>query len=266
VLRLPTLTGRRQAIETQLTRFGPALRLERHHLKAHLLLADAEALEMSQALGLSACPIAGEVFDELSTLTFSPLNRPGASLVLRAGLVTLNRMMGQTESTDATLKRACDILQRAFAFQRVSIYSALAQSQAFSVRAVSGKPCQVNAGTQCLHGIAQDGVVREASLKNANLYMRSPSDDALGQSWERWFSLFPDAKSFFLVPIIHDNALLGVIYADYSRSNEQGWTSEELDAVEAIKRVVCLALQAERTTQSDGCRAGKPCMRRERHA
>ena len=68
VLRLPTLTGRRQAIETQLTRFGPALRLERHHLKAHLLLADAEALEMSQALGLSACPIAGEVFDELSTL------------------------------------------------------------------------------------------------------------------------------------------------------------------------------------------------------
>ena len=250
VLRLPTLTGRRQAIETQLTRFGPALRLERHHLKAHLLLADAEALEMSQALGLSACPTAGEVFDELSTLTFSPLNRPGASLVLRAGLVTLHRMMCQHESTDATLKRACDILQRAFGFQRVSIYSALAKSQAFSVRAISGKPCQANADTQCLHGIAKDGVVREALLKNANLYIRSSSDDALGRSWERWFSLFPDAKSFFLAPIVHDNALLGVIYADYSRSNEQGWTSEELEAVEAIKRVVRLALQAERTMHS----------------
>src|SRR5689334_15507660 len=66
------LSARRQAIETQLQRFGPALRLERHQLKAHLLLADAQALEMSQALDLSVCPIAGEVFDELSTLTFSP--------------------------------------------------------------------------------------------------------------------------------------------------------------------------------------------------
>jgi hypothetical protein len=192
----------------------------------------------------------GKAKEEDGAEVVTPLNRPGASLVLRAGLVTLNRMMGQNESTDATLKRACDILQRAFGFQRVSIYSALAQSQAFSVRAISGKPCQANADTQCLHGIAKDGVVREALLKNANLYIRSSSDDALGQSWERWFSLFPDAKSFFLAPIVHDNALLGVIYADYSRSNEQGWTSEELEAVEAIKRVVRLALQAERTMHS----------------
>ena len=92
--------------------------------------------------------------------------------------------------------------------------------------------------------------MRQALLKNAELYMRSPSDDALGQSWERWFGLFPDAKSFFLIPIVYENALLGVIYADYSRSNEQGWTSEELEAVEAIKRGVRLALQAERTLQS----------------
>ena len=246
----PSLSARREGIEALLKRFGPALRLERHHLKAHLLLADAQALEMSQALGLSACPVAGEAFDELSTLTFSPLNRPAASLVLRAGLVSLNRMMGQHESTDATLKRACDIVQRAFGFQRVSIYSALAHSQAFSMRAVSGKPCQVKTDTQCLHGIAKDGVVRETLLKNANLYIRSPSDDALGQSWERWFSLFPDAKSFFLIPIVHDNVLLAVIYADYSRSNEQGWTSEELDLVEAIKQVADSALKVERASSA----------------
>ena len=118
------------------------------------------------------------------------------------------------------------------------------------MRALSGKPCHVSAGTQCLHGIAKNGVVQDALLKNANLYIRSPSDDALGQSWERWFSLFPDAKSFFLVPIVHENALLAMIYADYSRSNPQGWTSEELEEVEAIKRVVRLALQAERTMHS----------------
>ena len=75
----PSLSARRKGIEALLKRFGPALRLERQHLKAHLQLADAQALEMSQALGLSACPMAGEVFDELSTLTFSPLNRPQAS-------------------------------------------------------------------------------------------------------------------------------------------------------------------------------------------
>ena len=89
-------------------------------------------------------------------------------------------------------------------------------------------------------------MVRETLLKNANLYIRSPRDDALDQSWERWFSLFRDAKSFFLVPIVHDNALLAVIYADYSRSNEQGWTSEELGALEAIKQALSVALQAER--------------------
>jgi transcriptional regulator with GAF, ATPase, and Fis domain len=201
---------------------------------------------MSQAVGLSACPIAGEVFDELSTLTFSPLNRPGASLILRAGLVTLNRMMGQNESIDATLKRACDIMQRAFSFQRVSVYSALARSQAFSLRAITGKPCNVNADVHRLQDITRGGVVREALLNNANLYIRSPGDDRLDQSWERWFSLFPDAKSFFLVPLVRENELLGVFYADYVRSNEQGWTSEELAAVEALKQAVCVAIQVER--------------------
>jgi HD-like signal output (HDOD) protein len=246
----PSLSARREGIEALLKRFGPALRLERQHLKAQLELADAQALEMSQALGVSACPIAGEVFDELSALTFSPLNRPQASLVLRAGLVTLNRLVRQSESSDATLKRACDILQQAFNFQRVAAYSALAQSQAFSLRAVTGKPVSVNGGTQCLQFIAQGSVVRQALCKDLNLYIRSPSDDAFGQSWARWFSLFPDAKSFFLVPIVHDNALLGVIYADYPRSNEQGWTSEELEAVGAIKRGVRLTLQAERAVQT----------------
>ena len=36
-----------------------------------------------------------------------------------------------------------------------------------------------------------------------------------------------------------------MIYADYSRSNEQGWTSEELDLVEVIKQVAGSALKAE---------------------
>jgi hypothetical protein len=92
--------------------------------------------------------------------------------------------------------------------------------------------------------------VCQALGKNVNLYIRSPSDEALGQSWVPWFGLFPDAKSFFLLPIVGDKDVFGIFYADYARSNEQGWTSEELDAVEAIKRVVRLALQAERTTQS----------------
>ena len=39
-------------------------------------------------------------------------------------------------------------------------------------------------------------------------------------------------------------------YADYPRSNEQGWTSEELEAVEAIKRAARLTLQAERAVQT----------------
>ena len=241
------LSARRQGIETLLQRFGPGLRLERQHLKAHLQLVDVQALEMSQALGLSACPVAGEVFDDLSTLTFSPLNRPGASLILRAGLVTLNRMVQQNDSSDAILKRACDIFQRAFNFQRVAAYSALVQSQAFSLRALAGKPCNVNAGTQCLQGVAKGRIVQEALVKNVNLYLRSRNDDALGQSWEHWFSLFPDAKSFFVLPIVGDDRLLGVLYADYPRSNEQGWTSEELDAVEGIKRVICVALQKERS-------------------
>jgi HD-like signal output (HDOD) protein len=230
------LAARRQAIETLLQRFGAGLRLERQQLRAHLQLVDARAEKMSQALGLSACPVAGEVFGDLSTLTFSPLNRPGASLVLRAGLVSLNRIVQQNNSSDAILKRACDIFQRAFNFQRVVAYSALMQSQSFSLRAIAGKICNGNARTHCLQSVVQDGVLRETLVKNVNLYLRSRDDDALGQSWEHWFSLFPDAKSFFVLPIAGGDRLLGLIYADYPRSNEQGWTSYELDAVEATKR------------------------------
>ena len=41
--------------------------------------------------------------------------------------------------------------------------------------------------------------------------------------------------------------MLAVFYADCLRSNEQGWKSEELEVAEPIKRVVCVALQKERT-------------------
>jgi GAF domain-containing protein len=207
--------------------------------------ADTQMAEISQALALSVCRTAGELFEELSTLTFSPLNRPAASLVLRAGLVTLNRMVSQNQSTDAKLKRVCDIMQRAFNFQRVSLYSVHAQSRSFLARAFSGKPHNVNAGAQCLQYIANETSVGEALLKNAHLYLRSPSDDGLGRAWVPWFRMFPDAKSLLLIPTVRENNLLGVIYADYSRSNVQGWTSEERELVEAISEVVCCALVKE---------------------
>jgi len=220
-LRQPALIAPRQNIEALLQRFGPALRLERQRLKTHLELVDLQAQEISQALGLAVCPIAGEVFDEASTLTFSPLNRPQASLVLRAGLVTLNRMLSQNEPSDSTLKRVCDILHRPFAFQRVSVFCALSQ-QTLSLRAQAGKPTNVDSATECLRFGAQDNIVRDALLNNVDFYIRS-SSDWRGQSWEHWFSVFPDAKSFVLLPTVRENLQLRLIYADHSSSNVQGW-------------------------------------------
>jgi HD-like signal output (HDOD) protein len=246
-LRQPALIARRQNIEALLQRFGPALRLERQRLKRYLELADVQAQEISQALGLAVCPIAGEVFDEASTLTFSPLNRPQASLVLRAGLVTLNRMLSQNEPSDATLMRACDILHRAFAFQRVTVFCALSQLQTFSLRALAGKSANEDSDTERLQISAQDNIARDALLNNVDLYIRSSSDDWRGQSGEHWFSVFPDAKSFVLLPLARENLLLGLIYADHSSSNVQGWTSEEKELVQAIKQVVGVALKVEPT-------------------
>jgi len=50
-----------------------------------------------------------------------------------------------------------------------------------------------------------------------------------------------------LLPIVGEDDLLAVFYADYSRSNVQGWTSEELEVVDAIKGMVCSALTKEQT-------------------
>jgi eukaryotic-like serine/threonine-protein kinase len=244
-LRVPDVLRRRQSIEALLQRFGPALHLDRNGLKVCLQLADAHAAQLGQALGLTATSLAGEVFEEASTLTFSPLNRPEASLILRAGLATLNRMLSQHESCDAMLKRTCDSIQRAFNFQRVALYSALQHSRVFSLRAVAGKPPHVNAATHCLQGIAKESVVHEALHQHTNLYIRSTDDHALGQSWEDWFALFQDAKSFLLLPFVVEDQLLAVAYADYPRSNVQGWTSEELELVQAIKQLACIALQRE---------------------
>jgi HD-like signal output (HDOD) protein len=245
-VREPEMVARRQSIEALLQRYGTALRLERNALKTRLQITDAHANELSRALGLAQVPAAGDLFDELSTLTFSPLNRPKASLVLRAGLVTLNRMLSRNETCDAMLKRASDMVQRAFNFQRVAVYSTLRQSPGLSLRAVAGTPPYVNAGVQGLQGIEKESIVAQALSTEINLYIRSPSDDAIGQ-WAPWFSLFPDAKSFFLLPIISQGELLGLFYADYPRSNVQGWTSEELELVEAVKQLTWLALSRECT-------------------
>jgi len=55
-LRPPLLNERQQTIESLLQRFGPALRLDRERFNAQLELVDTQALEMSRAMGLSACP------------------------------------------------------------------------------------------------------------------------------------------------------------------------------------------------------------------
>ena len=106
-------------------------------------------------------------------------------------------MLSQNEPSDSTLKRVCDILHRPFAFQRVSVFCALSQ-QTLSLRAQAGKPTNVDSATECLRFGAQDNIVRGALLTNVDFYIRSSSDDWRGQSWEHWFSVFPDAKSFVL--------------------------------------------------------------------
>lgn len=241
-VRATDVLARRRSIEALLQRFGSALNLERNVLKVYLELGDEHASALSEALGVSAPPNAGPIFDdELSTLTLSPLNRPEASLVLKAGVVTLNRLVTNNGGCNAVLKRAIDILQRAFNFQRVMLYSTLEQAQVFSLRAVAGKPVH-NAATQCLQGVSQNRVLGQALRKNIDLYIRSASDDARGESWNHWFDLLPDAKSFFLLPIINADALIGVFYADYPRSHMQGWTGEELELLQTIKQVAGLAL------------------------
>jgi hypothetical protein len=99
-LREHKLVARRHGIEALFRRFGGALRLERPRFTSQLEFADAQALHMSEALVLSGCPLAGDAFEETSTLTLSPLNRPEAALVLRAGLVTLGRALALHQATE----------------------------------------------------------------------------------------------------------------------------------------------------------------------
>jgi hypothetical protein len=64
--------------------------------------------------------------------------------------------------------------------------------------------------------------------------------------------MFPDARTFVLLPIAREHLLLGLIYADHSSSNVQafkwqcaGGTSDEKELVQAIKQVVGAALNVD---------------------
>jgi hypothetical protein len=88
-------------------------------------------------------------------------------------------------------------------------------------------------------------ILREALMNNRNISIRTPNDDYLGQSWAPWFERFPDAKSFVLLPLTRQGALLGLLYADHMVSNVQGWTEEEQALVEQIKCVLGSALEQQ---------------------
>jgi hypothetical protein len=72
-----------------------------------------------------------------------------------------------------------EILHRAFAFQRVSVFCALSQ-QTLSLRAQAGKPNNVDSATECLRFGAQDNILRDALLSSVDFYIRSSSDDWRG--------------------------------------------------------------------------------------
>jgi len=110
--------------------------------------------------------------------------------------VTLNRMLSQNEPSDSTLKRVCDILHRPFAFQRVSVFCALSQ-QTLSLRAQAGNRLTWTPLPNACGSVRKitSCVMRYSIMSTSNI--RS-SSDWRGQSWEHWFSVFPDAKSFVL--------------------------------------------------------------------
>jgi HD-like signal output (HDOD) protein len=246
-VREPQLLARRKRVEPLLERFGAALGLTRSRLKEALHATDQHTAELGQTLGIFGMPVAGQCLDELSLLTLSPSNRPGASLTLGAGVMSLARMHERDEPADARLKHATEVLQRAFGFQRVVLCLKRPVSRMYSVRFVAGKPPRTDEVHFGFVEMTGHDLFNAAVLQNADVYIRDATDARLQKNLPAWFHrTCADAKSFLLLPLGGDSGCAGFFYADHREANQSALTREEVDLVKGLKRQAWIAAHQAR--------------------
>ena len=246
-VREPQLLARRQRVEVLLERFGVALGLTRSRLKEALHATDEYTAELGQALGIFGTPVAGQCLDELSLFTLSPSNRPGASLTLGAGVMSLARMLERNEPPAARLKHATEVLQRAFDFQRVVLCLKHPGSGAYSLRFVAGRPPRTDEVHFGFVEMGSHDLFNAAVLQNADVYIRDATDARLQKNLPGWLQrTCPDAKSFLLLPLGGEGGCVGFFYADNREANGSALTREEIDLIKGLKRQAWIAAHQER--------------------
>lgn len=245
-VREPQLLVRRKRVEALLERFGAALGLTRKRLKEALHATDLHTRELAQSLGIFGVPVAGQCLDELSLFTLSPSNRPGASMTLGAGVMSLSRMLERDEPAEARLAHATQVLQRAFDFQRVVLCLKRPTGGAYSVRFTAGKAPRTDEVHFGFVEMNRHDLFNAAVLQKADVYIRDATDTRLQKSLPEWFHrTCPDAKSFLLLPLSGDDACVGFFYADHREPNVSALTREEVDLIKSLKRQAWIAaLQA----------------------
>lgn len=135
------------------------------------------------------------------------------------------------------------LMHDAFHFDLTMLCLPSGSSDLVAIAGVGRNAARVTARFRC-HGSKPD-LFRSAAARRVDMYVGDTHAPVYEKLLPEWYGELVDARSFLILPLVHDDQLLGILYGDYSTLHPTAPQQLTLDRVQAWRGQLMNVLQAD---------------------
>lgn len=268
---MPHVNDAKQLTDNQAlaTRYGAALNLDKAQIDQLFVTASEEAHILLDSMGLLSIPdkqaelpseadsSAGNLLDDfllaspepdsLPTISCHPSGKPiNAHAVLLAGVQDVTQMMGSGHGKlNELIMQVLETLYQGMGFRFATLCMKDLKTGQYRARVAIGeshaaRQAGFRFSTTSTHDIFHLAIKNNADLMIADA--TATKIHPLIPSWHR--QLLPDTQSFIILPLVIQEKVLGLLYADRSLLAPEGVSAEETALIKTLKGLLLAALNS----------------------
>lgn len=272
---MPHANDAKQLVDNQilLARFGTALNLDKEKIDQLFAVAIKEAHSLLDSMGLLSLPgqpatlpsetdagsTAQNLLNDFLLATAVPDSQPtiiachpsgkpiNAHALLLAGVQDVTQMMGSGHGNklNELIMQVLETLYQGMGFRFATVCMKDLKTEQYRARVAIGESHSVRqAGFRFSTTITND-IFHLAIKNNADLMIADATATKiypLIPSWHR--QLLPDTQSFIVLPLVIQEKVLGLLYADRSLLAPEGVSADETSLIKTLKGLLLAALNS----------------------
>ena len=269
---MPHVNDAKQLTDHQalVTRFGTALNLDKAQIDQLFVTASEEAHILLDSMGLLSLPdkqaelpsdtdsgaenllndfllTSPEPDSQPTTIACHPSGKPiNAHALLLAGVQDVTQMMGSGHGKlNELIMQVLETLYQGMGFRFATLCMKDLKTEQYRARVAIGESHAVRQAGFRFSTIITNDIFHLAIKNNADLMIADTTATKIYPLIPNWHrQLLPDTQSFIVLPLVIQEKVLGLLYADRSLLAPEGVSADETSLIKTLKGLLLAALNS----------------------